>query len=224
MTPDSFQDLGFVIVHGVLDGAGCDAAIAALAGVALDTAGSRRLLDQPWCAALARQLRAHPAVAPLLPADAVAVQCTLFDKSPGRNWLVSLHQDLSIPVRERIDAPGCAGWSEKEGVTCVQPPPEVLASLVAARLHLDDCGSDNGPLRVVPRSHALGLISDGMLASRRGEFSAIDCPVPRGGVLAMRPLLLHASSKARSPAHRRVLHFVFGPAALPLGLRWHWSA
>ncbi len=224
MTPASFDDQGFAIVEGVLDGAGCDAAIEALAGVPLDSAGSRRLLDQPWCAALAGRLRNHAAVAPLLPARAAAVQCTLFDKSPERNWLVSLHQDLSIPVHERVEALGLTGWSEKEGVTYVQPPHEVLASLVAVRLHLDDCGADNGPLRVVPRSQALGLISDGMLASRRGEFRAIDCPVPRGGVLAMRPLLLHASSKARSPGHRRVLHFVFGPAHLPLGLRWHWSA
>jgi len=39
----------------------------------------------------------------------------------------------------------------------------------------------------------------------------------------MRPLLLHASSKAHTPRHRRVLHFVFGPPALPLGLHWHWQ-
>lgn len=223
MTPALLHDQGFAILDRVIDAAACDAAIAALAGVPLGSAGSRRLLDQPWCADLARRLRAHALLRPLLPPDAVAVQCTLFDKSPERNWLVSLHQDLSIPVRERIEAPGCAGWSEKEGVTYVQPPPEVLASLLALRLHLDDCGANNGPLRVVPRSQALGLIADGMLASRRSELRAVDCPVPRGGVLAMRPLLLHASSKARSPGHRRVLHFVFGPAALPLGLRWHWS-
>lgn len=38
--------------------------------------------------------------------------------------------------------------------------------------------------------------------------------------MAMRPLLLHASSKATGTSWRRVLHFVFGPAALPHGLAW----
>src|SRR4051812_114307 len=51
----------------------------------------------------------------VLPRGAVAVQCTLFDKSADKNWLVALHQDLSIPVPERVTHPDCSGWSEKEG-------------------------------------------------------------------------------------------------------------
>jgi hypothetical protein len=38
--------------------------------------------------------------------------------------------------------------------------------------------------------------------------------------MAMRPLLLHASSKATGSSRRRVLHFLFGPPALPFGLEW----
>jgi hypothetical protein len=37
----------------------------------------------------------------------------------------------------------------------------------------------------------------------------------------MRALLLHASSKARAKAPRRVLHFLFGPEEVPCGLKWH---
>jgi hypothetical protein len=44
-----------------------------------------------------------------------------------------------------------------------------------------------------------------------------------GGALILKPLLLHASSKARVAVHRRVLHFVFGPQALPLGLEWPYA-
>ena len=44
--------------------------------------------------------------------------------------------------------------------------------------------------------------------------------VPRGGAMVMKPLLLHASSKASIDNRRRVLHFVFGPASLPGPLRW----
>jgi hypothetical protein len=34
---------------------------------------------------------------------------------------------------------------------------------------------------------------------------------------------LHASSKATGTSRRRVLHFVFGPRALPYGLEWERS-
>ena len=36
--------------------------------------------------------------------------------------------------------------------------------------------------------------------------------VPRGGVLAMRPLLVHSSSKARANEPRRVLHLEYADA------------
>ncbi len=39
----------------------------------------------------------------------------------------------------------------------------------------------------------------------------------------MRPLLLHASSAASVPLHRRVIHLEFAAAMLPLGLEWHES-
>jgi hypothetical protein len=48
-------------------------------------------------------------------------------------------------------------------------------------------------------------------------------PVARGGALVMRPLILPASSKASSLAPTRVLHFVFGPPELQLGLEWRWA-
>lgn len=37
----------------------------------------------------------------------------------------------------------------------------------------------------------------------------------------MRPLLLHASSPAASPGHRRVLHVEYAAAGLPGGLQWY---
>jgi hypothetical protein len=37
----------------------------------------------------------------------------------------------------------------------------------------------------------------------------VDCIVPAGGVLAMRPLLLHSSSKTVVPAPRRVIHIEY---------------
>jgi hypothetical protein len=37
----------------------------------------------------------------------------------------------------------------------------------------------------------------------------------------MRPLLLHASSPARQPGHRRVIHLEYASEALPGGLQWY---
>lgn len=45
---------------------------------------------------------------------------------------------------------------------------------------------------------------------------SVDCLVGRGGVLSMRPLLIHASSKAEGSEPRRVLHVEYA-ASLELG-------
>ena len=147
------EDMGFAEIPGVLVVAQCAELVTALDGAGSGRAGSRNLLDVPACQRLAATFKANAQVGALLPQGAVAVQCTFFDKSGDNNWLVPLHQDLSIPIRERVPHPDCSGWSEKEGVLYVQPPVAVLESLVAVRAHLDDCGSANGPLRVVPGSH-----------------------------------------------------------------------
>jgi ectoine hydroxylase-related dioxygenase (phytanoyl-CoA dioxygenase family) len=106
-------------------------------------------------------------------------------------------------------------------VLFVQPPVAVLESLVAVRVHIDACSADNGALRIVPRSHQLGRLAADVQTKVRDASGERVVPVARGAALLMRPLLLHASSKAAVPDGRRVLHFLFGPRTLPLGLRWH---
>ena len=184
------------------------------------SAGSRRLLSEPWCAALARALRTHPRMHGLVPATHAAVQCTLFEKSADLNWLVPIHQDLSIPVAARVPEPTLRGWSEKQGQLFVQAPVGLLEQLVALRLHLDDCAENDGPLRVLPGSHRQGLIDPAAAVQARRHGGERSCPAPLGAALLIRPLLLHASSKASGRSRRRVLHFVFGPRELPFGLRW----
>jgi hypothetical protein len=219
-----FAENGFVVVPDVVDGDQCEVLAHHVQALGNRGVGLRALLSHPWCAELAIQLRRNSELRALLPADAVAVQCTLFDKSPEKNWLVSLHQDLSIPVRHRVTSPDCSGWSEKDGQVYVQPPVGVLEQLVAVRVHIDDCPADTGALRVVAKSHVKSRLSRGRAAELRRENGETAVPVARGGALVMRPLILHASSKATSLASRRVLHFVFGPPRLPSGLEWHWAA
>jgi len=216
----SFDSDGFALVPAVMARAVCDQAATQIALADPARGGTRCLLAQPWCAALARQLRAHPALAACLPADHVAVQCNYFEKSADRNWLVPIHQDLSIPVAGRVDEPLLRGWSEKEGTQFVQAPLPVLEQLVALRLHLDDCGAADGPLRVVPGSHRRGIIAQHDAAAARAAGQEMEITAQAGDVLALRPLLLHASSKGSGGSRRRVLHMVFGPRALPHGLAW----
>jgi hypothetical protein len=216
----NFARDGVALVPAILGRAAC---LDAAANVTLNDpakGGTRCLLAQPWCTELAGQLRAHPALAPLLPADHVAVQCNYFEKSAERNWLVAIHQDLSIPVAARVAEPSLRGWSEKEGALFVQAPVALLEQLVALRLHLDDCTLDDGPLRVVPGSHLGGILAGSDASAAREADMEVQCTAQAGDVLALRPLLLHASSKGRGSGRRRVLHFVFGPHALPHGLAW----
>jgi len=44
------------------------------------------------------------------------------------------------------------------------------------------------------------------------EISAVECLVASRGVVAMRPLLVHASSKSQAESPRRVLHIEYASA------------
>ncbi len=217
---DGFAQAGFVLTAPLLAWSDWPEVAAALAQLADTGAGTRNLLELDWCARLATYLRAHQALAPLLPFEAVAVQCTLFEKSAAQNWLVPLHQDLSIPVQERRDHPELGGWSTKEGALFVQAPPALLAQMVAVRLQIDPGGEHDGALRVVPGSHLHGRLSAQAVSAARERGGEIICPVPPGAAMVMRPLLLHASAKASGSSRRRVLHYLFGPRELPCQLQW----
>jgi len=211
---------GFAVVFPLLDQGECDELAKRLSSIPASTAGARRLLDEAWCRALARRIGDHPAIRPMLPDGAVAIQCIYFQKSTGKNWLVPFHQDVSMPVASRVDHPSLSGWSEKEGSLHVLAPLELLERMIAVRLHVDECGEEDGPLRLVPGSHRLGRLDAQAIAAARRDFGESIAVVPRGGGLAMRPLILHASSKSTGAGQRRVLHFVFAPPRLPMGLAW----
>ena len=179
-------------------------------------AGARHWLAEPACAALAQRLRAQLVARDLLSADSVAVQCTLFDKRAGRNWLVALHQDLAVPAH----AEGGAARL-KEGEPFMQAPDDLLRQLLAVRIHLDDCGPSAGPLRVVPGSHRCGRLDAARALAWRAREGERLCIAQAGDALLMRPLLLHASSRMEAPVRRRVLHFLFAPAQAPAGWRWN---
>jgi ectoine hydroxylase-related dioxygenase (phytanoyl-CoA dioxygenase family) len=112
-------------------------------------------------------------------------------------------------------------WSIKAGIPHVELPPSLRAAMLTIRLHLDDCHAGKGPLRVIPGSHALGRLSRERIQAIRQQTNEVTCIAPEGSALLMRPLLLHASSLAKTPGHRRVLHIEFARKdALPAPLKW----
>jgi uncharacterized UPF0146 family protein len=181
----------------------------------------RNLLEiAPEICHLANSVGIRELVDPVLGDSAFPVRSLLFDKTAKANWKVPWHQDLSIPVQRRIDAPGFTGWSKKAGVFHVQPSPEIYEKMLTIRLHLDDCPSSNGALRVIPGSHTAGRLNPDQIRLQSRSAKGVPCEVAAGGALVMRPLLLHASSSSSSPAHRRVIHLEFAACDLPHGLRW----
>lgn len=183
--------------------------------------GVRDLIFHPAVAALLRHNKLAACIWSAVGRDLVAVKATLFDKTPESNWHAAWHQDRVISVRERLDVGGYVAWRMKSGTQQVEPPAEVLAQMLAVRIHLDETGSANGPLRVVPGTHLLGKLTDAKLTSEVASRPHVELSVPRGGFLMMRPLLIHASPTAASPQHRRVLHLEFAPVDAISPLFWH---
>jgi ectoine hydroxylase-related dioxygenase (phytanoyl-CoA dioxygenase family) len=180
----------------------------------------RNLLTIPAVRDLAASQSVREIIANVLGPGCFAVRGILFNKTQRSNWKVVWHQDLTIAVRESREVNGFGPWTVKAGVLHVQPSAEVMDRILAIRLHLDESGPDNGPLRVIPGSHKAGRLSTEQIANWQ-KTDCVTCTVPRGGALLMRPLLLHASSACVVPRPRRVIHLEFAAEELPHGLEWY---
>jgi len=211
---------GFAVVPGLLDERSVNRLIAWMARA--DTGYGKRnvLTDFKGVRAVARNRQIRSLVESVLGCDAFAVRGLFFDKTPAANWTVDWHQDRTIAVRERLNVPGFTLWTMKAGVPHVQPPVTILEQMLTLRLHIDDSDESSGPLRVIPGSHRAGFIREDKIDDWVRQHAPTACLVPRGGAVLMRPLLLHASSKATHPTHRRVLHLEFAALSLPNGLEW----
>ena len=145
----------------------------------------------------------------VLGSEAFPFRATPFDKSPAANWLVVGHQDTAMPLHERMELPGWAPWSVKEGIDYAHAPASALSQVLALRVSCDDSTVESGPLRVLPRTHTLGVLSDDVIHDLASQNAPVDCNVPKGGVVAMGPLIIHAWSKSQTEIPRRVLHIEY---------------
>lgn len=155
-----------------------------------------------------------------LPGQAKLVRAIYFNKSPDNNWLVTWHQDRTVAVSKRFDCEGWGPWSYKAGVWHVQPPLQVLEQMITLRVHLDAASVGNGCLKILPGSHHMGLLASDKVAEKIDKSQVLYCETAVGGVVAMRPHILHASEKSTTDAQRRVLHFEYSCFQLPSGIAW----
>lgn len=215
---------GFSIIDSYLDLESIDLLIEDITTLDITPgrAGIRNLLNLvPSIRELSRSQKIRSLVEPILGDTARVVRGIFFDKQPTANWKVPWHQDLSIAVKERLDLPDYYPWSVKEGIPHVQPPTAILEQMLTVRIHLDRTDESNGALKVIPGSHSGGKLTTTEI-DRWKQSLAISCNCKAGGVLLMRPLLLHASSVASVPSHRRVIHLEYARDRLPSGLEWYY--
>ncbi len=148
----------------------------------------------------------------------VAVKSIYFDKPETSNWYVAYHQDLTISVDKKLELENFGPWTTKQNQFAVQPPLDILENIYTIRIHLDDSDEHNGALKVVPGSHAKGIYRPETI-DWTIETEEI-CSVEKGGIMIMKPLLLHGSNRTINGNRRRVIHIEFSDRELPEELNW----
>lgn len=154
----------------------------------------------------------------LFGSDYFIVKSIYFDKPEQSNWFVSYHQDLTISVDRKVELDNYGKWTVKQDQFSVQPPLDVLKQIYTVRIHLDDTDENNGALKIVPGSHLKGVYRPQDI-DWSNEVEHI-CNVPKGGVMIMKPLLLHSSSRTTNNNKRRVIHIEFCDQELHDELKW----
>jgi ectoine hydroxylase-related dioxygenase (phytanoyl-CoA dioxygenase family) len=205
-----FDQSGYSIIDGVISPAECDQVITHLTNNSprRTKAGLRNLMSNELVRKLASDPRLIAITESLFGKPLVPFKATLFEKRGKANWLVAWHQDTALPLEKNVEGHGWGPSSAKEGVTFVNAPTWAVSKILALRIQLDASTNTNGPLRVIPGSHQKRHRNDDEFDvwSKR---EAITCIADKGSVIAMSPLLVHASSKRTTDEPRRVLHIEY---------------
>lgn len=202
---------GYAIIPGLFTNGEMNALLESVrtSGLSLTKAGIRHVMrcEAVWQLAWNERLMSLARV--VLGDNAVPFRAPMFDKSPNSNWLVVWHQDTALPLRERENVAGWGPWSLKDSINYAHAPADALEQILAIRVHLDESTSGNGPLRVLPGTHCHGVLNHKEIHDLSASIAPMKCTVRKGGIVLMRPLLVHSSSKSTSSASRRVLHIEY---------------
>lgn len=146
------------------------------------------------------------------------VKSIYFDKPETSNWYVSYHQDLTISVDKKVELENFGPWTTKQNQFAVKPPIHILENNYTIRIHLDDTDKNNGALKVIPKSHLKKIYRPENI--NWTTETEVTCAVKKGGIMVMKPLILHSSSRTTNNKKRRVIHIEFSNQELPTDLKW----
>jgi ectoine hydroxylase-related dioxygenase (phytanoyl-CoA dioxygenase family) len=182
----------------------------------------RHVLHHPALREIASDPRLLALAEEILEARSSPITATLYQKTSSRSWVAPWHQDTVLPPPERSRHGGWGGRPD-DRARAPRSPEKTLGGVLALRLHLEDSTEDNGPLRVLPSTHLHGILDDVTIHRLAGSLSPVRCVVPAGGVVVMRPLLVHASSRVRGAMPRHVLHIEYTRARDAAGASTLWA-
>lgn len=155
----------------------------------------------------------------LLP-GAEPVRIVAFNKRAENNWTLGWHQDRVVALRNRADVAGFDNWSRKAGVWHAEPPVDLLARMIFARVHIDAADSRNGCLEIALGTHRHGKISAVDVAATVEKSPIEECIGEAGDVLFAKALVAHRSRASQSAAPRRAIRIDYCADALPPPLEW----
>ncbi|WP_417353426.1 phytanoyl-CoA dioxygenase family protein [Flavobacterium alkalisoli] len=150
--------------------------------------------------------------------DYFSIKSIYFDKPGNSNWFVAYHQDLTISVDKKTEIENFGPWTVKQNQFAVQPPIEILENIFTIRIHLDDTDENNGALKVIPGSHLKKIYRPETIDWNTEK--EVTCNVDKGGVMIMKPLILHSSARTVNNSNRRVIHIEFSNMELPKEIKW----
>jgi ectoine hydroxylase-related dioxygenase (phytanoyl-CoA dioxygenase family) len=174
--------------------------------------------EVPSAAGLVFNAKLRNLISGLFGEEYFVVKSIYFDKPGVSNWFVAYHQDLTISVDQKTELAGFGPWTLKMDQFAVQPPLSFLQDNFTIRIHLDDTNENNGALKVISGSHGRGIFRKGNI--EKEDIKEEICCVPAGGIMIMKPLLLHSSARTTDNRQRRVLHIECSRLVLPEQLTW----
>jgi ectoine hydroxylase-related dioxygenase (phytanoyl-CoA dioxygenase family) len=150
--------------------------------------------------------------------DYFVIKSIYFDKPETSNWFVAYHQDLTISVDKKLKHDDFGPWTVKQDQFAVRPPLPILEDIFTIRIHLDDTDQNNGALKVIPKSHLKNIYRPENIDWTINKETI--CNINKGGIMIMKPLLMHGSNKTTNNKKRRIIHIEFSNKPLPEGLNW----
>jgi hypothetical protein len=181
---------------------------------------SRGILRVPIISSLARLPEVRSIASSVLGGEAYCVEAELIDASAKGARDMPWRQEFTLPFRAQVSSPEFGPWTQIDGVWIARAPRWLLASTTKIVLSLDERWDEDAPDHLIPGSHVEQFPDESSKLTRVRRGPVASPQPPRGGALAMSPLILHArrAQIGAWPMRQVVLRFATG--ALPGGLQW----